>query len=90
MHGDTTARDGAPATCALAMTWLDSHLPLTLIMDLSMPHGPHSRELLAAEPATDPATDPATEPALGTGSGAPSDTRPGAVTNTDFTPHRPG
>jgi len=82
MHGDTTAQDGAPATCALAMTWLDSHLPLTLIMDLAMPHGPHSRELLAAEPAT--------QPAVGTGSGAASDIRSGAVTHTDFTPHRPG
>ncbi len=86
MHGDTTARDGAPATCALAMTWLDSHLPLTLIMDLSMPHGPHSRELLAAEPATEPVT----EAAVGTGPGGPSDTRTGAVTDTDFTPQRPG
>jgi hypothetical protein len=42
---------GAREACALAMTWLDSHLPLTLIMDLVMPYGPHSRELLTAEPA---------------------------------------
>jgi hypothetical protein len=34
----------------LAMRWLDGHLPLTLVMDLSMPHGPHSDELLAGEP----------------------------------------
>ena len=35
----------------LAKAWLDGGLPLTLLMDLSMPDGPRSAELLAAEPA---------------------------------------
>lgn len=39
----------------LAMAWLDGRLPLTLVMDLSMPHGPHSDELLAMESQTRPA-----------------------------------
>ena len=35
----------------LAKQWLDGGLPLTLVMDLVMPDGPHSAELMAAEPA---------------------------------------
>ena len=35
------------------MGLLGASLPLTLIMDLVMPAGPHSRELLASEPADD-------------------------------------
>jgi hypothetical protein len=33
------------------MGLLGASLPLSLIMDLVMPAGPHSRELLATEPA---------------------------------------
>ncbi len=33
------------------MDLLGAHLPLSLIMDLAMPAGPHSRDLLTAEPA---------------------------------------
>lgn len=47
----------------LAMAWLDGHLPLTLLMDLSMPDGPHSAELLAAEPGPDVAWWRRPEPA---------------------------
>lgn len=45
-------RAGRPAAPSweLPMAWLAGHLPLTLIMDLSMPYGPHSRELLDSEP----------------------------------------
>ncbi len=32
------------------MGLLGAHLPLSLIMDLVMPAGPHSRDLLIAEP----------------------------------------
>ncbi len=32
------------------MDMLGAHLPLSLIMDLVMPAGPHSRDLLVAEP----------------------------------------
>ncbi len=32
------------------MGMLGAHLPLSLIMDLVMPGGPHSRELLVGEP----------------------------------------
>jgi hypothetical protein len=49
------------AHTALAMAWLDQRLPLTLIMDLSMPFGPHSTELLAAEPAAPPRPAGATD-----------------------------
>jgi hypothetical protein len=35
------------------MELLGASLPLSLIMDLVMPAGPHSRELLTAEPAGD-------------------------------------
>ena len=35
------------------MGLLGASLPLSLIMDLVMPAGPHSRELLTAEPAED-------------------------------------
>jgi hypothetical protein len=35
------------------MGLLGASLPLSLIMDLVMPAGPHSRELLATEPADD-------------------------------------
>ena len=35
------------------MGLLGASLPLSLIMDLVMPAGPHSRELLATEPAHD-------------------------------------
>ena len=35
------------------MGFLGASLPLSLIMDLVMPGGPHSRELLATEPADD-------------------------------------
>ena len=35
------------------MGLLGASLPLSLIMDLVMPAGPHSRELLATEPAGD-------------------------------------
>jgi hypothetical protein len=35
------------------MGLLGASLPLSLIMDLVMPAGPHSRELLTAEPADD-------------------------------------
>ncbi len=35
------------------MELLGHHLPLSLIMDLVMPAGPHSGELLAGEPAVD-------------------------------------
>ena len=34
------------------MGMLAGHLPLSLIMDLAMPAGPHSRELLDAEAAS--------------------------------------
>ena len=37
------------------MGLLGASLPLSLIMDLVMPAGPHSRELLATEPADDAA-----------------------------------
>ncbi len=36
------------------MGLLGASLPLSLIMDLVMPAGPHSRELLTAEPTDDP------------------------------------
>jgi hypothetical protein len=35
------------------MGLLGASLPLSLIMDLVMPAGPHSRELLTSEPADD-------------------------------------
>ena len=35
------------------MGLLGARLPLSLIMDLVMPAGPHSRELLTTEPADD-------------------------------------
>ena len=35
------------------MGLLGASLPLSLIMDLVMPAGPHSRELLTTEPADD-------------------------------------
>jgi hypothetical protein len=35
------------------MELLGASLPLSLIMDLVMPAGPHSRELLSTEPADD-------------------------------------
>jgi hypothetical protein len=35
------------------MELLGASLPLSLIMDLVMPAGPHSRELLTSEPADD-------------------------------------
>ena len=35
------------------MGLLGASLPLSLIMDLVMPAGPHSRELLATEPVDD-------------------------------------
>ena len=35
------------------MGLLGASLPLSLIMDLVMPAGPHSRDLLATEPAGD-------------------------------------
>lgn len=35
------------------MGLLGASLPLSLIMDLVMPAGPHSRELLKAEPVND-------------------------------------
>jgi hypothetical protein len=53
MRGGARAADqdvGAREACTLAMTLLGGHVPLTLIMDLSMPYGPHSRELLDTEP----------------------------------------
>ena len=37
------------------MGLLGASLPLSLIMDLAMPAGPHSRELLATEPTDDDA-----------------------------------
>ena len=37
------------------MGLLGASLPLSLIMDLVMPSGPHSQELLASEPADDDA-----------------------------------
>lgn len=44
-----------PLVHPLAKAWLDGHLPLTLVMDLAMPDGPHSAELLATEPGPDAA-----------------------------------
>jgi hypothetical protein len=35
------------------MEFLGASLPLSLIMDLVMPAGPHSQELLTAEPTDD-------------------------------------
>ncbi len=35
------------------MELLGANFPLSLIMDLAMPAGPHSRELLNTEPADD-------------------------------------
>ena len=43
----------APEPQDPVMGLLGAHLPLSLIMDLVMPAGPHSRELLTAEPAED-------------------------------------
>lgn len=49
--GSGAAGSGAAEpSWALPMAWLAGHLPLTLIMDLSMPFGPRSRELLVEEP----------------------------------------
>ena len=59
MDGSTDARQTprTPAAWAQApepqdpvMGLLGAHLPLSLIMDLVMPAGPHSRDLLVAEP----------------------------------------
>lgn len=47
----------------LAKAWLEGHVPLTLVMDLAMPHGPHSAELLAAEPGPDAAWWQPSQPA---------------------------
>ena len=45
-----TAWAEAPTPPDPVMGLLGAHLPLTLIMDLVMPAGPHSRDLLIAEP----------------------------------------
>jgi hypothetical protein len=47
------ARPAAPQDPVMAL--LEHHLPLSLIMDLVMPAGPRSGELLADEPAADTA-----------------------------------
>ena len=47
------ARPCAPQDPVMAL--LEHHLPLSLIMDLVMPAGPRSGELLADEPAADTA-----------------------------------
>ncbi len=46
-----TAGAPEPAQDDPVMGLLGAHLPLSLIMDLVMPAGPHSRDLLVAEPA---------------------------------------
>jgi hypothetical protein len=45
------ARPAEPEDPVMAL--LGQHLPLSLIMDLVMPAGPRSGELMAAEPPTD-------------------------------------
>jgi hypothetical protein len=62
MHeGSVDARPTPPTPIARSgaedpvMGLLGASLPLSLIMDLVMPAGPHSRELLTDEPADDDA-----------------------------------
>lgn len=57
MHGpEPAARLGAPADegagapeCEAVMEMLADRVPISLIMDLAMPAGPHSQELLDEE-----------------------------------------
>ena len=46
-HGDL---DGQQIDLAM-MDLLRAHVPLSLLIDLAYPDGPHSREILAAETA---------------------------------------
>lgn len=48
---DQTADEAAEQTKEL----LEEHVPLSLIMDLTAPDGPHSKEILDAEGAPDEA-----------------------------------
>ena len=45
----TTAPPSPPAVCSQVMHLLEGHVPLTLLADLSDPHGPRSAEILDTE-----------------------------------------
>ncbi|MFB9378565.1 hypothetical protein ACFFKU_07020 [Kineococcus gynurae] len=44
-----TAPDPTPTAAQPVRDMLSEHIPLSLIMDLAAPDGPHSAELLASE-----------------------------------------
>jgi len=43
---------GGPAVSSRAAALLAAHVPLSLLLDLVDPSGPHSDDLMAAEPGT--------------------------------------
>ena len=55
MDEPTTNVDGATRAAPPVMNLLAEHVPLSLILDMAVPAGPHSGEILQAEGAPDDA-----------------------------------
>ena len=49
--GAETAEDGGTGQDEVVMDLLHEHVPLTLLMDMASPDGPHSQEILEDEGA---------------------------------------